>query len=51
MQMVDFYLGRSMVGNAESIDDTIGKLKKVGKEDIVRVANNIKLDTIYFLSE
>lgn len=51
MQMVDFYLGRNMTGTSESIDATIEKLKKVKREDIVRVANNIKLDTIYFLSE
>lgn len=34
-----------------SLDDWISKMDSVTKEDIVKVANKIELDTIYFLTE
>ena len=34
-----------------SLDDWISKMDKVSKADIIKVANNIELDTIYFLTE
>ena len=34
-----------------SLDDWISKMDKVSKADIMKVANNIELDTIYFLTE
>ena len=33
------------------LDDWISKMDKVSKADIIKVANNIELDTIYFLTE
>ena len=34
-----------------SLDDWISKMDKVTKDDIMKVANKIELDTIYFLTE
>ena len=34
-----------------SLDDWISKMDKVSRADIIKVANNIELDTIYFLTE
>jgi predicted Zn-dependent peptidase len=38
-------------GAAKSLDDWLNEMEKVTKEDIVKVAEKIQLDTIYFLTE
>lgn len=50
-QLMDHYLGNSIYNLSLSLDDFIERLKKVQIDDIVRVSQNIKVDTIYFLSD
>ncbi|MBF8982254.1 insulinase family protein [Lutibacter sp. B2] len=46
----DFYYTQSICKNEDSLEKIIEKIRKVTKEEIVQVAQNIKLDTIYFLN-
>ncbi len=45
----NFYMGQSMLKNDETIDGLIEKLQKVDREGIVKAANTVQEDTIYFL--
>lgn len=47
--VLTFYSVRRAVGMVCTIDECRERFSKVTKEDVVRVANNIKLDAIYFL--
>lgn len=38
-----------VIGDFESIDEHLEKIEKVTKDDIIRAANKIEVDTIYFL--
>jgi predicted Zn-dependent peptidase len=48
--MVDFYLSQGLTGSGDDFESLAEKIKKVTKEDIVRIAKRIKLDTVYFLA-
>lgn len=50
INIVDFYLSQIISGTSDSFGDVINKICKVKKEDIIRVAQRIKLDTVYFLT-
>ncbi|PAB58817.1 EF-P 5-aminopentanol modification-associated protein YfmF [Anaeromicrobium sediminis] len=45
----DFYYTQSISKTDDSIEEIIEKIRRVTKEEIIEVANKIKLDTIYFL--
>lgn len=45
----DFYMNRFIVGIDESIDDAMEKIRSVKRDDIIKVANRLQLDTIYLL--
>ena len=45
----DFYMNRIIVGIDESIDDALEKVKKVKRDDIIKVAKRLQLDTVYLL--
>jgi len=49
--IVDFFLSQHITGDdgGEDFESMYEKIKAVTSEDVVRVANGIKLDTIYFL--
>ena len=49
IQMTDFFLGQSILGLNDSFDTIIKKIKNVKVEDVVKVAQNIELDTIHFI--
>lgn len=49
--IISLYLDGVINGIEESIDEYIEKIKRVTKEDVVSVAQNIKLDTVYFLNK
>ncbi len=49
--LIDYYLGRSINGRADSIQATRAQFKKVTRRDVSRFARKIKLDTIYFLTK
>ena len=46
----DFYFCANSVGIDVSIDEYIENFEKLTKEDVVRVANNVRLDCVYFVS-
>lgn len=48
-QLQVFYLGQKIVGAEQDIETVKEKLKAVTKEEVVQVAQNIVLDTVYFL--
>ncbi len=45
----NFYMGQLMLGNNETIDGLIEKIQGVNREGIIRAANTVQEDTIYFL--
>lgn len=47
--IVDFFLSQNLTQNSDDFDSLIDKLKRVTIDDVVRVAQNVELDTIYFL--
>lgn len=48
--MQNIHLGEIILGTDLSIEDHINMIKKVTREDVVRVMNNVELDTVYFLT-
>lgn len=48
--LADFYMTGILAGKPLSLDEYIAKIESLTKEDIVRVAQNIKLQTEYYLS-
>jgi predicted Zn-dependent peptidase len=50
LSLVDFYLSQSVSGTNDNLGDIDEKIKKVTKDQIIRTAQNIKLDTVYFLT-
>ena len=45
----NFYIGQIMLDNDETIDGLIEKIKLVDREGIIKAANTVQEDTIYFL--
>ena len=41
---------RDITGKTETNDEYLEKLMSVSKEDVIKVANKVKLDTIYLLT-
>lgn len=48
-KLEDFWLGQAVAGLDFDAEDMVAKLEAVTKEDVVKVANKLTLDTIYFL--
>lgn len=49
--IISLYLDGIINGVEESIEEIIAKIQRVTKEDVVRVAGKVTLDTIYFLNK
>lgn len=47
--IVDFFMSQHLTESGEDFDSMIEKFRKVTIEDVVRVAQNVQLDTVYFL--
>ncbi|MEE1043504.1 MAG: insulinase family protein, partial [Clostridia bacterium] len=45
----DYYLGKIISGKIVTLDELAEGIKKVTKEDVIKVAQKIQLDTVYFL--
>ncbi len=45
----NFYMGQIMLGNDETVDGLIEKIQGAGREGIIKAANTVQEDTIYFL--
>ncbi len=50
LQVVDFNLSQIIAGTKDSPDDIIEKVKKVTRQDVMDIAKNIEMDTVYFLT-
>lgn len=48
--LINYYIGQSFLGQITEIEDYIGRIEAVTKEDVVRVAQRIVADTVYFLT-
>ena len=48
--LIDYYLGQLVSGTDHSLEETMKNIQSVNMEDVVNVAQDIKLDTIYFLT-
>jgi len=49
LSLVDFYYGQELINSDMTLEDVIENMKKVTVEDVVKVAEKVKLDTIYFM--
>ena len=49
VSLTDFYIGQLLCGAKESVEGAIENIQKVTKEGIVKAANKVKPDTVYFL--
>lgn len=47
--IASWYLGRISTGRCDTPEDAIAAMEQVTPEDVVNVANSIRLDTVYFL--
>ncbi len=47
--IVDFFMSQHLTESGEDFDSMIEKFRSVTLDDVVRVAQNIQLDTVYFL--
>ena len=47
--LADFYYTQSLSGNSDSLEDIIHKIERVQKDEIIQAAQEVFLDTIYFL--
>lgn len=50
LSIVDFYLGQVISGTNDDFETIIERVKRVTKNDVLRVADKINLDTVYFLA-
>lgn len=50
VNMVDFYLSQTISQTQDHFTDIIEKVKMVTREEIIRAAQRIMLDTVYFLT-
>lgn len=48
---ITYYFGQELTANNISIEEYIDRISKVQKEDIIHVAENVAIDTIYFLKD
>lgn len=49
MSLLDFWVGQSIAGFAWGLDDLMGRLASVTREQVIEAAKCVQLDTIYFL--
>lgn len=49
LSLVDFYYGQELINSDLTLEDVIENMKKVTVDDVVKVADQVKLDTIYFM--
>lgn len=48
---ITYYFGQELSGNEVSIEEYMQKIEKVTKEDIMHIAQNVAIHTIYFLKD
>ena len=48
---ITYYLAQELSDEFVSISDYVSKIKEVTKEQIVQIAKNIQINTVYFLKD
>ena len=48
---ITYFFGQELTGTATSLNQYIENIQKVSKEDIVKVANSVTVNTVYFLKD
>ena len=48
--LTDYYLGQTITGEQTTLEDYIAKIESVTREDVMRVAQNLELEMVYFLT-
>ena len=48
---ITYYYGQELSDTSTSIDEYISKIQKQSKEDIINLAQNVRVNTIYFLRD
>ena len=48
---ITYFLGQELTNSKTSLDQYIGNIEKVTKQDIVDIANSISVNTVYFLKD
>ena len=48
---ITYFFGQELTDSKTSLEDYMENIQKVTKEDIVKVANSITINTIYFLKD
>lgn len=48
---ISYYFGQELAQTKVSIEEYIEKIKKIGKNDIMNIAKNVSINTIYFLRD
>ena len=48
---ITYYYGQELSDTSTSIDEYISKIQKQSKEDIINLAQNVSINTIYFLRD
>lgn len=48
--LIDLSMGQYIFGSNDTIEEMINKINKVTREDILKVANSVTLNTVYYLT-
>lgn len=48
---ITYYFGQELSGEKITIEEYQNKIKEINKDDVVKVANSVKINTIYFLKD
>ena len=48
---ITYHFGQELSNNDVSVDDYIKRIEKVSKDDIINIAKNVAIHTIYFLKD
>ena len=48
---ITYFFGQELTGSKTSVEDYMQKIEKVSKDDIIKVAKSISINTVYFLKD
>ena len=48
---ITYYFGQELTNNRTSIEEYIARIEKITKQDILNIAENVNINTIYFLKD
>ena len=48
---ITYFFGQELTGGKTSLEQYMEKIQNVSKEDIIKVANSVTVNTVYFLKD